>query len=107
MLPSKESRSGVTSPEVAASLGAAGHALLEHLRSAPPFRFAVVGVEAYEAMTFGDLVQQVAVDPASLDGPDGLVVSDDALPGAGAGPAFEPFAAGYAWIPYAGESFTA
>ena len=107
MLPSKESRSGVTSPEVAASLGAAGHALLEHLRSAPPFRFAVVGVEAYEAMTFGDLVQQVAVDPASLDGPDGLVVSDDALPGAGAGPRSSRSRRATHGSPTAGESFTA
>jgi hypothetical protein len=103
--PQGESESGVTSDDVAQSLSAAGQALLEHLRSAPPFRFAVIGVEAFEAITFDDLDASTGSDPSFPDRFDGLVVSDEVRDRLGRDAPLEPFAPGYAWFPYRGEHF--
>jgi hypothetical protein len=101
--PDGVSTSGVTSPEVAESLTAAGQALLEHLRSAPRFRFALPGVEAFEALTLEQLDESEGSDPSFPERFDGLVVSDEVRERLGADAPFEPFAPGYSWFPYQGE----
>lgn len=103
IVPSNESTSGVYSDEVAQSLGAAGGVLLHRLRSAPPFRFAVIGVEAHEAVAVADFDTELGADPTLVERFGGLVVSDALLRRLGNPPGFEPFAPGYHWIPYAGE----
>jgi hypothetical protein len=60
-----ESTSGVHSDEIARSLTAAGEAVLDRLRSAPLFRFAVIGVEAQEAIALADFDQRSAPIPRS------------------------------------------
>ena len=107
VVPVRESSSGVVSEAVAASLTAAGRTLLNRLRTAPPFRFAVIGVEAYEAISIDELDAELGADPTLPDRFHGLVVSDDVRAMLGERAPLEPFAPGYSSIPYRGEKFRA
>jgi len=70
--------------------------LYERLRTAPPFRFAVVGVECHEFDPFDRT--------GALDAFDGLVVSEQMFNEAGQPREFEPFTPGYFWVPFTEQS---
>jgi hypothetical protein len=105
VIPANESRSGVYSEEVAESLNTAGRALLDRLRSAPPFRFALIGIEVDGSLTYDVLDEAFGSDPELADRHHGLVASDAVVAKLGAPAALEPFAPGYSWIPYRGERY--
>jgi hypothetical protein len=105
IVPTNESTSGVHSDEIARSLTAAGEAVLDRLRSAPLFRFAVIGVEAQEAIALADFDPALGAEPTLAERFDGLVVSDALHERLGTPASFEPFAPGYRWIPYRGERY--
>lgn len=69
--------------------------LYEHLRTAPPFRFAVVGLECHEFEVF---------IRGALEAFDGLVVSRQIYHEAGRPREFQPFAPGYFWVPFTAQS---
>jgi hypothetical protein len=106
IIPSGVSRSGVWSEEAAEIMSAAGRCLLDRLKTAPPFRFALIGVEANEALTYGELDRQFVEDPTVTQRYHGLVISDDLYQQLGSGPTFEPFSTGSFWIPYRGETYS-
>jgi hypothetical protein len=83
---------------------AAAAQLYERLRSAPPFRFALTGEEAYEAITYAELDAEAGADPSFADRFHGLVVDDEIRERLGSPSALEPFAPGYSWFPYRGAS---
>ena len=66
--------------------------LYAHLRKAPAFRFAVAGIECHD---FDLYDRDGRVSPF-----DGLVICDQVFMDAGSPPAFQPFTAGYHWIPF-------
>jgi hypothetical protein len=103
VVPIGESTSGVVSESVARSLTVAGWALLDRLRGAPPYRFALVGVEAFDAVGVDDLVDRAVSDVGVFERLHGLVVSDDVRQRLSPDLRFEPFAPGYVWQPYLGE----
>jgi hypothetical protein len=103
VVPIGESTSGVVSESVARSLTVAGWALLDRLLGAPPYRFALVGVEAFDAVGVDDLVDRAASDVDLFERLHGLVVSDDVRQRLSPSIRFEPFAPGYVWRPYLGE----
>jgi hypothetical protein len=105
VIPAGVSQSGVWSVDVAQSMSAAGRSLLERLKTAPPFRFAMIGIEAQEAVSFNDLGVQFAFDPGLEEHCHGLVVSEDVYDQLGRSPKFEPFSQGRFWIPYRGETY--
>lgn len=75
-----------------------GHRFYELLKNAPPFRCAMVGVEAGEWFD-----EQSILDP-NFDGYlpiHGLVIRDDIE--LQLNEAFVPFKEGYSWTPYLGE----
>ena len=94
---------GLAGAELAQARTAAGQALLERLRSAPPFRFAVIGVEAFESATLDGLDASEGSDPSFPQRFHGLVVSDAVRGSLGPDAPLEPFAPGYSWFPYRGE----
>jgi hypothetical protein len=76
----------------------AARRLLEHLRTAPPFRYSMVGVEVDHFRCFSELDRDL-VDRDF----DGLVVSDMIWRQLGEPGTFEVFRPGYRWRPYTGE----
>ena len=66
--------------------------LYEHLRKAPPFRFAVAGIECHD---FSLCDRDGRLSPM-----DGLVICDQVFVDAGCPADFLPFTAGYRWIPF-------
>lgn len=105
VIPTEESRSGIVSTEVARSLTQAANALLSLLRGAPQFRFALVGVEVYEAISMSEFDEDLGADPTFPQRFAGLVINDEILVRLGSTTAFQPFAPGYSWIPYQGEHY--
>jgi hypothetical protein len=100
-----ELKSGAATKELAEKLSEAGRSLLQRLRSAPPFRFAVTGVEPLEAIN-GEQLSEALKNPDTLRRHyAGLVVSEELIPKDVGTDIFEPFAPGYLWIPYGGERF--
>lgn len=93
--PGGVSRSGVHSTEDARQMAAHGSLLYEQLRTAPPFRYALVGIEAQEFRTFSELKQT----DFGLFVFDGLVLSRDVWEQLNRPAGFIPFAAGYLWRP--------
>jgi hypothetical protein len=97
-VPSGLSTSGSGDPRDARRMTGVGLLLLERLRSAPPYRFAGVGVEVFDFRDVEDL-------PEVLDSPalNGFVLSDPLWLSFGRPSLFVPFAPGYHWRPYLGE----
>lgn len=76
-----------------------GFLLYEHLKSAPPFRYAIVGWEVdgfYEASEF---------ETDDLQNLDGLVFSQEFYKKFDCFSTFELFAPSYYWLPYLGEKW--
>ena len=100
VVPGGLSRTGIGSEADASAMTSAGEAVYEQLRSAPAvYRYALVGVEVDDFRSYGELVTD-----EDLTRFPGLVLSDDTWVACGRPPTFVPFAPGYRWIPYAGES---
>jgi hypothetical protein len=86
---------------VATRLTEVGTRLYEHLRSAPAFLFAMVGVEVDDVRRESEIEAMVRHPHRACRG---LVVSTDLWQRAGQPAAFQPFSSGHVWLPYAGET---
>lgn len=97
--PTTASEVGIDTPETAYQMTELGISLYQHLRSAPPFRYALVGVEVDEFRTYGELLEEsVLVFP-------GLVLAEKIWQLVGSPAAFRSFSQGYVWKPYEGEVY--
>jgi len=100
--PDNISNLGIDRPESAYAMTELGILLYQKLRTAPPFRYALVGVEVDEFRTFSEL----SGDAASLAIP-GLVLSTELEKQFQEGlSSLRPFSPGYVWQPYAGEIYS-
>jgi hypothetical protein len=77
-----------------------GILLYQQLRSAPDFRYALVGLEIDEFRTHGELLEE----SESLVLP-GLVLSDATWQMMALPATFRAFSPGYVWQPYEGEVY--
>jgi hypothetical protein len=99
VVPEGVSRSGVRHERDRSQMTQIGLSLYDRLRTAPPFRFALVGVEADEFRTF----KEIDDDLIRLDF-NGLVINDDIWSTLGEPDIFVPFSPGYRWRPFSGAS---
>lgn len=76
-----------------------GYLLYEQLKSAPPFRYAIVG---WEVDGFRD---ENELDADDLETLSGLVLSQEICEKLNGQSKLQPFAVGYYWQPYKGESW--
>jgi hypothetical protein len=93
--PEGVSRSGVANEKHARELTEVGFILYERLRSAPSFRFALVGVEVYDFKTF----EEIDDDLVNWDW-SGVVLADAIWQRLGSPTIYVPFAPGYRWRPF-------
>lgn len=100
VLPNNLSEVGIESPESAYLMTELGILLYQSLRFAPPFRYALVGVEVDEFRTYSELIE----DSSNLSIP-GLVLTKTLERELGTLSAFRAFSPGYVWQPYAGEVY--
>lgn len=98
--PSSISEVGIDTPESAYLMTELGILLYQRLRSAPTFRYALVGVEVDEFRTYSELLEE----SSSLAFP-GLVLAQTVWEAMGSSPGFRPFSPGYVWKPYEGEVY--
>jgi hypothetical protein len=93
--PDGVTRNGINNEQERQQLTAISIALYEHLRSAPAFRYALVGVEVDGFRYFRELDDDVV----TMDF-NGLVVSDAVWNHLGSPTIFVPFKPGYRWRPF-------
>ena len=98
--PSSISEVGIDTPESAYFMTELGILLYQRLRSAPTFRYALVGVEVDEFRTYSELLEE----SSSLAFP-GLVLTQTVWEAIGSSSGFRPFSPGYVWKPYEGEVY--
>jgi hypothetical protein len=98
--PSDISEIGMGTPETAYLMTELGILLYQHLRTAPTFRYALVGVEVDEFRTYPELLEE---SPAPAF--PGLVLAETLWQRIGASTAFRLFSLGYVWKPYEGEVY--
>jgi hypothetical protein len=98
--PNNISELGIDSPESAYLMTELGILLYKHLRIAPPFRYALVGVEVDEFRTYSELIE----DLPNLSIP-GLVLAKKIQQEVEALKVFRIFSSGYVWQPYEGEIY--
>jgi hypothetical protein len=98
--PNDLSKVGIDNPESAFLMTSLGLILYAHLKYAPSFRYALVGVEVDEFRTYSELIE----DLPNLSIP-GLVLSTALAPEAETLTGFQPFSSGYVWQPYKGEIY--
>ena len=98
--PNNLSEVGIDSPESAYLMTELGILLYQSLRFAPPFRYALVGVEVDEFMTYSELIEESSDLSIS-----GLVLAKTMERELGTLPVFRPFSPSYVWQPYAGEVY--
>lgn len=98
--PNNLSQVGIDSPESAYSMTELGILLYQTLQFAPPFRYALVGVEVDEFRTYSELIEE----SSSLSIP-GLVLAKPIEQELGILPLLRPFSPNYVWQPYAGEVY--
>jgi hypothetical protein len=101
IIPSGISGSGIRDENDAQDMTQAGVALYDKLRSAPAFRFALVGVETGQFALMRSLPEMIN-HPAS----HGLVISRSIWEQLGRPDGFESFSDGYLWKPYQGQTST-
>ena len=97
--PAYVSEMEIDTPEMAYQMTETGIFLYQHLRSAPTFRYALVGVEVDEFRTHSELLKE-----SILEFP-GLVLAESIWQTVGSPPAFRSFSSGYVWKPYEGEVY--
>jgi hypothetical protein len=100
VVPNGLSQIGVDAPDAAYQMTELGITLYQRLRTAPAFRYAIVGVEVDEFRTYGELCEET-----SLGQFKGLVLSAVIHPAMADRSAFRPFSPGYLWVPYEGEVY--
>jgi hypothetical protein len=93
--PEGVSRGGIGSPQDLRELTEVGLVLYERLRSAPPFRFALVGVEVYAFRRFEELDDDLVNWDYS-----GVVLAEAVWQQLGSPSIYVPFAPGYRWRPF-------
>jgi len=89
------SRSGIRNEQDARQISEIALALYDRLRTAPPYRYALIGVEVDEFRRFGELDDDVV----KLDF-NGLVLADTVWERLGSPGIFVPFVPGYHWRPF-------
>ncbi len=94
------SRTGIYSVEDALAMSLVGVELYALLRSAPSFRYALVGVEVDAWVTEAEMRE----DPAFITKMDGFVIERELYKEVGAKGNFQDFTASHVWLPYRGES---
>jgi hypothetical protein len=92
--PEGVSGTGIDTSDIAYTMTELGILLYQRLQSAPPFRYALVGVEVDEFRTYGELSTEL---PATCF--PGLVLSETIWRSLAA------FSPGYVWQPYEGEIY--
>lgn len=97
--PSGVSRSGVSDSNAARQLSEVGSLLYEKLRTAPPFRYAIAGVESEDFRLFSELDSDLI--RLSFDG---LVIAREIWEKLGCPSIYVPFGTQYFWRPYKGEA---
>ncbi|MBW4481260.1 MAG: hypothetical protein KME14_01830 [Tildeniella torsiva UHER 1998/13D] len=98
--PKNLSEIGIESPKSAYLMTESGILFYQHLRSAPAFRYALVGVEVDEFRTYSELLE----DSSKLSIP-GLVLAAEVGQEIKLSSAYRPFSPGYVWLPYEGEIY--
>ncbi|MGC1309837.1 MAG: hypothetical protein WA885_21640 [Phormidesmis sp.] len=98
--PNNISKMGIESSESAYVMTELGILFYQHLRSAPKFRYALVGVEVDEFRTHSELLE----DASDLSTP-GLVLAEDIGQVLELSSAYRAFRPGYVWFPYEGEIY--
>jgi hypothetical protein len=98
--PSRISEVGIDASDIAYQMTELGILLYQQLQSAPPFRYALVGVEVDEFRTYSELISEVTVPNFP-----GLVLAETIWRSLGASTLFCPFCSGYVWQPYEGEVY--
>lgn len=98
--PKNISEVGIDSPEDAYAMTELGILFYQTLRSSPPFRYALVGVEVDEFRTYSELIE----DLPNLTLP-GLVLAKELSPTLETSPLFRLFSPSYVWQPYQGEVY--
>lgn len=98
--PSGIAEVGIDTPETAYIMTEIGILLYQHLRFAPKFRYALVGLEVDEFRTYSELLEESS--PQSFPG---LVLAETILQLVGSPPDFRLFSSGYLWKPYQGEVY--
>jgi hypothetical protein len=98
--PNNLSGIGINKPDIAYSMTELGILLYQRLRFAPPFRYALVGVEVDEFRTYQELIAEI---PATSF--PGLVLAEAIWRSLGDSTSFRPFSPGYVWQPYEGEVY--
>ncbi|MEW5861387.1 MAG: hypothetical protein AB1861_29085 [Cyanobacteriota bacterium] len=97
------SESGVGSPEDAHQMTELGLLLYQRLQSAPPFRYALVGIEVDEVRTYSELMTPEGQPDVPFDG---LVLAEEIWNHIGRPVDFNYFKEGYLWKPYQGEVYS-
>lgn len=98
--PDNVSGTGIDAPDIAYAMTELGISLYQRLQSAPPFRYALVGMEVDEFRTYSEL----STDLPEISFP-GLVLAETVWRSLGASTAFRPFSPSYVWDPYEGEVY--
>ncbi|MBW4623100.1 MAG: hypothetical protein KME17_27545 [Cyanosarcina radialis HA8281-LM2] len=98
--PSGISEIGIDAPQTAYLMTELGILLYQCLRSAPSFRYALVGVEVDEFRTYSELLEESPTPTFP-----GLVLAEQVWQTMGAAPTFRSFSLGYVWQPYEGEAY--
>jgi hypothetical protein len=94
--PDGVSTSGIRHDQDQRQMTEIGFMLYERLRTAPPYRYALVGVEAAETR---DSLQELGDDLEICDW-SGLVLADSVWKNFGSPSRFVPFVHGYHWRPF-------
>lgn len=98
--PNNISEIGIESPESAYLMTELGILFYQHLRTAPKFRYALVGVEVDEFRTYSELLE----DASAFTIP-GLVLATEVGEKVNLSSAYRPYCPGYVWLPYEGEIY--
>ncbi len=97
IMPSEISTSGIRDDRDAVLMTELGERLCEHLRSAPPFEWAMVGIEVDQQQDDAELAEMIR------EAWSGLIFSEALFRRAGSPVAGIPFRDGMWWHPYIGE----
>lgn len=106
VIPSDISRSGVNSENDCIELSELGFRLYKHLLSAPPFRYALAGIEVDDFSYYTDLFKSVCTYPDgrnALHGFTGLVLQKELWQELGKPISFGEFGPDHLWVPYYGR----
>jgi hypothetical protein len=97
--PSGVSEMGIEQSDTAYKMTELGILLYHRSQSAPPFRYALVGLEVDEFRTYSELSSE---SPPNFPG---LILAETIWRSLGASPIFRPFSPGCVWQPYEGEVY--